>query len=230
MRFPAKRAAFFAALFLASAIPVTSRAEVISLQDPETGDRPYSAQVYEEEYEDANHYQLDDLDLGPVGYYLESAVTYWAGGIVEPQFYRIRTYSDLPTSGWDISQFFLKEYSGVCGEYDAEGRWVVTFDLEGDAYSGVIWIAGYVRADFDDVGQDYWWNANAENLGYETNGSEEYIWEWGLGWRPPYPGCQVYGESADMSWKIEGTPVPEPSPLCLVVAALSIGHLRSRRC
>ena len=202
--------------------------DIISFQDPDTGDAGYSAQVFEERYDDYNIYQLDDLNLGPRGCRLESAAIYWVAGIVAPEYYRIRTYSDLPTSGWDIDQYFLKEYCGVTGEYDAQGRWVVTFDLGGDLYNGTIWIAGYVRADYEGDGRDGWYNANAENLGYQPNGSEEYFWWWGTGWMPPMRGHHVYQETADMSWKIEGTPVPEPGLLALVVVGMSACSLLRR--
>lgn len=203
--------------------------DVISFQDPGTGDSGYHAQVYEPEYDEYNIYQLDDLDLGTQGCRLESVATYWVAGIVAPEYYRIRMYNDLPTSGWDIAQYFLKEYSGIAGDYDDQGRWVVTFDLGGDFYNGVIWLAGYVRADLDEHGIDLWYNANAGNLGYGQNGSDEYVWWWGMGWRPPYPGRSDHGEASDMSWKIEGTPIPEPAMLALVVAvALTGAQLRRK--
>jgi hypothetical protein len=213
-------AAPFLALMISAALAAVSAADLISLQDPATGDGGYSAQDFEEKYDVYDTYQLDDLDLGQPGWYLESAVTYWYYGIVDAEFYRIRIYSDLPDS-WDTNQYFVKEYRGVSAQHGPSGFWEVTFDLGGDAYSGTIWIAGYVRADFEDAGQDFWWNANAQNLGYETNGSKEYVWFWGSGWKGPEPGHYTYGETADLSWKIEGTPIPEPGLVGpLVVAAL----------
>ena len=222
--------ALLLALTLSPGLTVVGRAEIISFQDPATGDGGYPAQDFEEKYDWADIYQLDDLNLGDPGWRLQSAATYWEYGVVAAEFYRIRIYSDLPDS-WDTNQYFIKEYSGVSAEYGPGGFWEVSFDLEDDAYSGTIWIAGYVRADYDQVGQEFWRNANAQNLGYNTNGSEEYFWNWGANWGPdwPIPGSTVCGQTADMSWKIEGTPIPEPGLLSLIALGIFARSLWPRR-
>ena len=210
-------------------IACSAGAEVISFQDPATGDNPYPAAAVEDpQLYIYNTFQLDDLVLGPDGYFLESAVTYWFYPIPESHNCRLRTYSRLPDAYYDIDQYCIKEYCGVSGEYDGNGLWAVTIDLEGDFYCGTIWLASYVFVPYgEDQSGGGWWNANAEHLGYETNGSEEYVWHWGC-YMPPYPGSMEYTQTADMSWRIQGRPVPEPCFLSFAaVAALTI--LRRRR-